>query len=312
MSAANRHRITDQRQIIPHLGRWMTAALLVGSVGCTAAADKPDVDTNPDVVRNVVCLQEPNLIESSGLAVSNSRANRWWTHNDSGDKARLFAFDQTGKKTGECRLTDFQADDWEDMASYTIGGRPRLILADCGDNVGKRKSISLYLFDEPDPNDQVNVDHVQELSVTYSDGPRDCEAIAVDTVHRQIVLVAKSALPLAGVYAIDLPDPSTQPTKSKTNVIAKRISTLTIPMISAMDIDPVNGDIWVVNYFQAFRFKRSDPQQELRNQFAALPQVIDLPKWRQIEAVAVDQSHQVWITSEGKSSPLGRLNQSPK
>ncbi|MGB7343058.1 MAG: hypothetical protein WBD20_02500, partial [Pirellulaceae bacterium] len=122
------------------------------------------------------------------------------------------------------------------------------------------------------------------------------------------VLVTKEKLPHALVYEVDLPDRETRPSDKPIEAIATRVTSLTLPMISAMDIDAVNGDVWIVNYFQAFHFKRADANQSLAGQLGALPQSYPLPHWKQIEAVAVDGKHRVWITSEGKSPPLGRLN----
>ena len=260
------------------------------------------------VATDVVTLKGSDVGESSGLAVSNRHRNRWWTHNDSGGKPQLFAFDESGKRTGKCSLKGVKAKDWEDMAVFSIDGHHRVVVADCGDNLSKRESISLYLFDEPNPNKSKEIDEFQEIKVTYSDGPRNCEAVAVDANNRRIVMLEKSMLPLAGVYTIALPESADREKKIKAT--ARRLTTLALPMATAMDIDPVNGDVWVTNYFQAFRFRRHSNEQTLQSLFASTPDGQDLPKWRQIEAVAVDRNHQIWVTSEGTSPPLGRLKQS--
>ena len=262
--------------------------------------------SDSDAARDVVELKGSDVSESSGLAVSYRDNKRWWTHNDSGGKSQVFAFNHKGKRTGKCDLEDVKAKDWEDMASFEIDGQPKLIVADCGDNLAKRRSIWLYVFDEPDPNESTDVDRIQKIQVSYPNGSRDCEAIAFDKSTKQIVLIEKSTLPFAGIYAIDLPPPSRRPTDVE--VVATRIGTLNIPLITAADIDPINGDLWVVNYFQAFRFPRTNDRKDLTTQITALPKVVELPKWKQIEAAAVDRKHQLWLTSEGKDAPLGRLN----
>ena len=82
-------------------------------------------------------------------------------------------------------------------------------------------------------------------------------------------------------------------------------------MVTAMDIDPDNGDIWVVSYFQAFQFRCADRDMPIARQIKQLPQPHDLPRWKQIESVAIDPEHDVWVTSEGSPTPLGRLPQQP-
>jgi hypothetical protein len=265
------------------------------------------VAKDPSGVTDVVSLDESDLDESSGLALSRRRPNHFWSHNDSGAKARLYAFDSRGRKTGQIKLKSAKSDDWEDMASFTDHGIPRLLVADCGDNQAKRDSITLHLFDEPDPTKSTSPKNTQTISVVYPDGPRDCEAVAVDQHRRQIVLVSKSKLPAAGVYVVPLPD---RGLKSRPEtVMAKRVGTLPLPMITAMDIHQPSGDIWVVSYFHAFRFRCPARDVSIARQMTLVPEAHELPRWKQIESVAVDAAHDIWVTSEGSPTPLGRLPQ---
>ncbi|WP_146532921.1 SdiA-regulated/phytase-like domain-containing protein [Rubripirellula reticaptiva] len=255
-------------------------------------------------------LTEPLLTESSGLAFSNRRVKTVWTHNDSGGRPELFAFDSVGKRLARQPFAAIkQATDWEDIASFVDGDCPRLLIADCGDNDGNRASIQIYLLDEPDPSLQTSEVNLQTLRVTYPDGPRDCEAVAVDIRRRLIVLITKSVLPMSGVYTIPLPAREDQAKPQTIEVTATRIRTLPIPMVTAADFDPATGDLWVINYFQAFRFNRMDAA--LTHQLTALPIAMDLPKLRQIEAMAVDRDGAVWVTSEGNPA-LMQMIETPK
>jgi hypothetical protein len=198
--------------------------------------------------------------------------------------------------------------DWEDMAGYLDQGVPRLLVADSGDNDTNRRHVRLYLFDEPDPTEETTLgdEDVQTIRVAFPDGPQDCEAVAVDVAREIIILVAKTKLPLCGVYTIPLPrrDGGT----ADYTIVATRVTSLPIPMVTAMDIDSANGDLWIVSYFQSFRFRCPERNMSLQRQFLALPDPYELPRWRQIEAVAIDRSHNVWVTSEGRNTPLGRLS----
>lgn len=49
--------------------------------------------------------------ELSGLAASRAHANVFWTHNDSGDSARLFATDIDGGTAGTLSITGATAND---------------------------------------------------------------------------------------------------------------------------------------------------------------------------------------------------------
>jgi hypothetical protein len=163
----------------------------------------------------------------------------------------------------------------------------------------------LFLLDEPDPLESDTVKKVSRITVRYPDGARDCEAVAVDSVRKQIVLLTKSFLPQSGVYVVPLPGRTKK--EFDVTVTATKIATLVLPLVTAADFDASTGDLWVTNYLQAFCFRASQRRQPLAQQFKQLPDAFDLPKWRQVEALAVDQDQNVWITSEGAPTPLGRL-----
>src|SRR5437867_2032775 len=56
------------------------------------------------------------LNEASGLVASRNNANVLWTHNDSGDSARVFALDTQGRKLGIYTLPGAANVDYEDIA----------------------------------------------------------------------------------------------------------------------------------------------------------------------------------------------------
>ena len=256
--------------------------------------------------RGGVILAEPEVTESSGLAVSHRNRERFWTHNDSGGKRRIFAFDREGRPTGRSQLTRIEAGDWEDIASFIHQEKARLLIADCGDNKAQRKSIALHLIDEPDPDATTETIQVQTLRLTYPNGPRDCEAVAVDPRRKQIVLISKSRFPAAGVHVVPLPGRD-EVSDSSELLVAKRVTTLPLPMITAMDIDPRTGDLWLVSYFQAFQFRCIDREEPLSRQLGRVPRAFELPRWKQIESVAVDASQSIWVTSEGVPAIMGRV-----
>ncbi len=300
----NARLTTPPPSVVP---RGLLLALIMSNLLSPSAAAEPKIWSPEDPnARGAVVLSQRELTESSGLAASNRQPGLFWSHNDSGGKAELFAFDQTGKFAGLCRLSGAKAIDWEDMASFVADGNAQLIVADCGDNQANRETISLYLLDEPDPRETTDVSAYRELVVSYPDGARDCEAIAVDPLRKQIILISKTTLSTAGIYTLPLSVAS--PTRRETTrLTAKRVGGLLLPMISAMDLDHASGDVWIINYFRAYRFSCTDRSQSLGEQLGALPKPFDLPRWKQIEALAVDANHQVWLTSEGTPTPLGRL-----
>ena len=276
---------------------------LVVSFGCmgfhginSLLADQP----------SVIDIQSLELTESSGLAASNRAAGHFWTHNDSGGEPKLYAIDAKGLLTGSVLLDGAKAIDWEDMASYTDGASMRLVIADIGDNQSRREYVTIYIMDEPDPLQHGQTATYRDIRVRYPDGPRDCEAIGIDFEHRQILLVGKSFLPLAPVYSLPLPSQLYGGETTVDPVLLTHVGAIAVPLISAMDIDPRSGDLFLVNYFQCFHFNvnKGEPFGEW---IKRVPQVIELPKFKQIEAVAVDANGDVWVTSEGRPAKLSRV-----
>ncbi|NNK63442.1 MAG: hypothetical protein HKO98_09515, partial [Gemmatimonadetes bacterium] len=92
--------------------------------------------------------------ETSGLAVSVEHAGIVWSHNDSGDEARIYALDLTGLVVARFELEGVEARDWEAMdrgPCVLNPGAECLYVADTGDNVRRRDVLEIHLVPEPDP-----------------------------------------------------------------------------------------------------------------------------------------------------------------
>ncbi len=135
---------------------------------------------------------DPELTEVSGLAHSRLQPGRFWAHNDSGDSARLFALNESGAPVGIVTLDLETATDWEDMSGAEIDGQPVLVIGDVGDNREKREEVRVHWLPEPELTTGVDV-AVQSVTLSYPDGPRDCEALFVDPTNGDLILVTKSA-----------------------------------------------------------------------------------------------------------------------
>lgn len=116
----------------------------------------------------------PQLDEPSGL-VQSARNPQWlWTHNDSGDRPRLFAIDLKGNViVPEARETHFpgisvedaRLVDWEDMARC----RDRLYISDMGNNLNLRTDLGVYELFEPDAGVDQSTKALRFLPVAYPD-----------------------------------------------------------------------------------------------------------------------------------------------
>lgn len=250
-------------------------------------------------------VHSEELDESSGLGTSRLQNDYFWTHNDSGDSPRLFHFSLETLKPQELQVVGAKAIDWEDMAVAKIDDQATLIIGDIGDNGARRESVQIYLLDEP-ASHVASVNIRQMIDVRYPDGPIDCEALAYDSDQRRIILVGKTRLPLAPVYAVPLP-PRMEPLSPTTlHGMAERIATLPIPMVTAMDIRRDNQQLAITGYRDLFLFDR---QQEETWEIALskTPRHTSLPPLRQIEALAYDAHNRLWITSEANQMPLQQV-----
>ncbi|TWU10643.1 hypothetical protein [Allorhodopirellula heiligendammensis] len=283
----------------------------------TACVPQPPAE----LVKDAVSLTgTTKLNESSGLVFSTRDPNCVWTHNDSGNSARLYAFDhRTGELTGECRLTGVKAVDWESLTTAGLDYQ-ELIVADCGDNDALRKHLTMYRFEEPDPHrsTKLSASEFQTLHVRFPDGPADCEAVWYDAGEENLMLMTKGRLALARVYRVADSQWSDSQQRQRAPGVspvveapveittAFKVTSVALPMATGADLDRASGDIWVSSYFQAFCFPRGD-HSSVQEQLSAVPIAVEMPRWRQIEAIAVDNHSQVWITSEGNPTKLGRL-----
>lgn len=164
-------------------------------------------------------LQDPALIEVSGVVASQRHPGVFWVHNDSGDQARIFAIDAEGTRLGEFTLPGVTAVDWEDITLVPNpgpgdGGPDRIVIADIGDNAAQRASVSLVFVDEPDlpddPAEPVVIDgsEVEVVEYTYADGPHDAESIFYDVATSDVAVISKAYVDTPGLYLPAERDPT--------------------------------------------------------------------------------------------------------
>ena len=200
----------------------------VGSRSATTAAASPEPSlagsTAPPTassvgaqVGGIVCgpldvsspgrLARPEVTEASGLAASRNLRDVFWTHNDSGGTAGVYAFDRDGRDLGFFALVDGgRPADLVDPEDLAIADGT-LYLADIGDNGRNRNSVAVYLFDEPTGVGRDGTVEVAEvIEVTYPDGSSDAEALLVDPITGQLVILSKDSQEKSGptrIYTVD-------------------------------------------------------------------------------------------------------------
>ncbi len=162
-------------------------------------------------------VENPLLMEGSGLVQSRTDPEIFWAHNDSGNAACLFAFDASGKtlqNPSGILVENAHLVDWEDITA--IGDR--LYVSDMGNNFNNRRNLGVYEIPEPKLGQSHETRAVAFFPVRYPDqtgfppiGPWifDCEATFAWNDH--LYFITKSRPPFriyvqghqAGLYRKD-------------------------------------------------------------------------------------------------------------
>ena len=123
--------------------------------------------------------------ETSGLEIL---GNYLITHNDSGDKPKLYIINQEGEKIMEIELNQLKNKDWEDIAADS----ENYYIADTGNNYGTRENLKIYILDK-DFFLQGKISIRYQSQTTFSrelKNKYDAEALAVVGDH--LVLFSKN------------------------------------------------------------------------------------------------------------------------
>jgi len=188
--------------------------------------------------KQLVIVQSPSIDENSGIDLSYKYPNAAWTHNDSGGTPCLYLISLvTGNTLATIELENAINDDGEDISTFRKHGKSFIVVGDFGDNQKNRKEYQICILEEPEivPGDPVIrvINHWTDFRFKYEDGPKNCEAMGIDLIDNQIILLEKiyhTVKGTPGVYALPLPE------KSTPEGLAKRISELAVKNISALDI----------------------------------------------------------------------------
>ncbi len=299
-------------------------ALPLAAFGARAAQDGAAGAAPPGRIRyaaprRIATLADGRIDESSGLAAGRNRPGVFWTHNDSGDAARLYAFDRKGRRLATCTLEGVEADDWEDLASVRRGGRSLLVVADIGDNLWSRSECVLYLLEEPAVGTAAEpvsgtVPVLRTIRFVYEGGPRDCEALGVDPATGRFYFVTKEGI-RCKVFELAVPDEVLAPSKTADEppaapggadkpLTARLIGEIATSPVVAMDISPDGRRAIVLTYADALEFVRAGGET-WRQAFARKPRAVRMPRRRQGEAICYGpDGRTLYLTSEHIPTPL--------
>jgi len=289
---------------------FIASLMLLAATAVAAAADAPVPS------RVAALINDPELAEISGLAVSRQHPGVFWVHNDSGDPAALYAINAKGERLATIRVTGAANIDWEDIAAFSLNGTHYLLIADTGDNGGIRQTLQLHVLPEPGRIVDQVMTPAWSIAFRWPDGARDCEAVAVDAARGQILLVGKKRVP---------PDLLSVPLRPRTRElqVARWLGTLAgiaqptpedltlnpvygryRSQITAADISPDGHRLAVLNYRAIYVYAR--PGKTTWAEATAHPGTeLNYPWLAQAEALGWDPGGTaLWISSERRPTPL--------
>jgi len=256
--------------------------------------------------RKLTDLADKQIQESSGLACGWRNKDVFWTHNDSGGKARIFAFNKKGQVLATLDIVGAGARDWEDICSVKIGTRCLLLLADTGNNACAARTSRLYAVAEPRLNTsrrnvKGRLQLLQVIEFQFDDGWFDCESVAVDPTTRRIYLVTKPRKAGQKVKVYELPWP-TRP--GRKIMPLKAIATLKMSTATAMDISPDGLRAVVLTYGHAYEYARG-PKETWTHGFSRPARVVAMPRRSQGESICYGPDGKtLYLTSEKLPTPL--------
>lgn len=139
------------------------------------------------------CDDCPALNESSGIVWARNRPGVWFTHNDAGGTANLYAFDESGVHLETHWASGAAFRDWEDIASGPcpdgVEAQTCIYIGDVGDNGSSRESVDIWVVAEPAEGEDAEL--VAQWRLTYPVEPHDCEAIVVHPCTGRVYLLTK-------------------------------------------------------------------------------------------------------------------------
>lgn len=252
-------------------------------------------------------VEWPELDESSGLAPAWLRPGIWYTHEDSGGAAELYAFQRDGTPRGAHAVTGAAFVDWEDLAAGPCpeGGRC-LFIGDVGDNKRNRPFVTVYAVAEPSADGE-ELPVLAKWEGIFPDSPQNIETLLVHPRTGQITLISKEGSGVSRVYNMPVA-PTSTPTPM--NFVAE------LALSGDDDADRLaTGGAWdaegqrVVVRTLGQLFEWDADGCGLTEPWGQAPRVLEGPEERQGEAVSYDpQTGALLTTSEGSPMPLSRLD----
>ncbi len=255
-------------------------------------------------------LEDRAIEESSGLIASRTSPGCYWTHNDAGNEALIYAFDSNGRRRGVWRVSGATSEDWEDISAGP-GPKPHtnyLYIGDIGDKSVSRSQITIYRIPEPvipnsDPGATQQTAPAEVFRLTYPDGKHNAEALIVHPSSGRIYIVTKVESGNPGIYAIDAPAGGGNARLTRVGEIDA--SGLSSGLITGGAISPDGLRVALCNYDQGYEFILPDASAPFDSIWKQPFRSVDLGNRKHGESIAYRlDGKALMATSERLPTPL--------
>ncbi|MFN3840635.1 MAG: hypothetical protein ACK4RF_08000 [Cyclobacteriaceae bacterium] len=243
--------------------------LLIGACSSSPQAVVNEEFFEPGISRGQ--LADRAINEASGLAASLVNPGMLWTHNDSGDKSRIFLIDSLGRTMMIVNFPEIKNRDWEDMA---VGPGPDstktyVYIGEIGDNEAQYELKYIYRMEEPVYNGRdTTLTHVEVIKFVYPDGRRDAEALLVDPLTKDLYIISKREKRV-NLYRLPFPQSTTEVITAELTAAALDFNRLGeekgyhpryFNQIVSGDISPDGSEILVKDYSSVYYWKRNSDE----------------------------------------------------
>ncbi len=128
--------------------------------------------------------------ESSGIVASKQFEGVYWTLNDSGNPAVLYATKRNGELIGEIKVRGTRNFDWEALG---IDNKGQIWIGDIGNNSRMRINLNVFVVKEPNPNTDTEVEVIAKYPYRYPDKNVDAEGLFIANGIPYIISKEQSA-----------------------------------------------------------------------------------------------------------------------
>ena len=276
----------------------------VNAADLSADYDKPVVSGR---------IESPDITESSGLAASLCQPEVYWTHNDSGGDAFIYAISPNGKSRGTWRVTNAKNVDWEDMAAYKAGdGTCYLYIGDIGNNKLERPELKIYRVREPKLPDNssasnkkapLQTEPADAVTLKYSDTPHNAETLMVQPKTGDVYVLTKRLDGPSLIFKF------TPQFGSEQTIVAAKIGEVSVPsvpngLLTGGAISPDASRVILCDYSSGYELKLA-AAASFDEIWKSRPVPVNVGDRKQGEAVTFSpDGKEILATSEKKNAEI--------